>query len=526
MSQFAASSIAPHIGPVATDAPTPRAFTPASTRLGTGGTASELNTGHPVHHEEQRDHEMGSGPHTASSQHSAPEGVSDYSSGSRSSEGSGGVTRSRSRSPRYRSRSRYHSRSRPYRSRSRYRSRSPRDRSRSRYRSRSPRDRSRSRYRSRSRDSHSRVNYHSGGGDASRSHAFNEYNDRLQHPGDPSNSSHWSVPEQQPQSPASGPGRDHEHSVSVFQRGRGASAPGSSANVTNSAHPSMWQGSSQVPGNSDWRGDSGDFQGRGRGHAMHVGRGGQDYGFWAGVVSGRAINVPPPEPRVVAVPVLAYDSVPVGRWFAIFLNPVPEGFQEPEVWLDLYPQVLAARRERNKKGVSIQLLLKRRQTRDELKAPNAPSKRYTGWKDLEYLDQVYAHACSQEELEALVAIAPPLIKGRPGGARYGELFLNYDLHPPVAGPPVPRAERLRHLHIVDFDIAWLVPRLAQLPPETVDLPLRRMEMMMRAHRHRSMGPGFVTGMWPTEGPVDGSFVDLSLGKRGPWQHPDAQSSPN
>ncbi|KAF9506135.1 hypothetical protein BS47DRAFT_1353090, partial [Hydnum rufescens UP504] len=364
MSQFAASSIAPHIGP--------------------------LNTGHPVHHEEQRDHEMGSGPHTASSQHSAPEGVSDYSSGSRSSEGSGESLVL-------------------YRSRSRYRSRSPRDRSRSRYRSRSPRDRSRSR------DSHSRVNYHSEGGDASRSHAFNAYNDHLQHP--------VSAP---------GPGWDHGHSVPVFQRGRGVSAPGSSANVTNSAHPSMWQGSSQVPGNSDWRGDSRDFQGRGRGHAMHVDRGGQDYGSWAGVVSGPAINVPLPEPRVVAVPVLAYDSVPVGRWFAIFLNPVPEGFQEPEVWLDLYPQCVA-------------------HTIDE---PNAPSKRYTGWKDLEYLDQVYAHARSQEELEALVAMAPPLIKGH-GGARYGELFLNYDVHPPVAGPPVPRAERLRHLHIVDFDIAWL-----------------------------------------------------------------------
>jgi hypothetical protein len=68
---------------------------------------------------------------------------------------------------------------------------------------------------------------------------------------------------------------------------------------------------------------------------------------------------------------------------------------------------------------------------------------------------------------------------------------------------VSRVERLCHLQIVDFDLAWLVLRFAQLPPETVDLPLRRIEMMMRAHRHRSIGPGFVTTMWPTEGPVDG-----------------------
>jgi len=116
---------------------------------------------------------------------------------------------------------------------------------------------------------------------------------------------------------------------------------------------------------------------------------------------------------------------------------------------------------------------------------------------------VYAHARSQEELETLVAMAPPLIQGPPGRARYGELFLNYDVHPPVVGPPVPKAGRLRHLQIVDFDLAWLVPRLAQLSPGTVDLPPRRIEMMMRAHSYRSMAPGFATGMWPTEGPVDG-----------------------
>jgi len=341
MSQVAASSIAPHSGSVAIDAPTPRAFTPASTPwLGAGGNASELNAGDPVHPEEQVDHEMGSGPHT---EHSVPEGASDYSSGLRSSEGSGGVTRPDSCSPRYRSRSRYHPRSQ--------------------YRSRSPRDRSRSC------DPPSRVNYHPGSGDSSPSHTFNAYNDQhyppLQHPGDSSNSSHWSVPEQQLHSLASGPVWDHGHSISVFQRGRGASARGSSANVTNSAHRSMWQGGSHLLGDSDWQGDSGDFQGRG--HAMHVDRGGQDYGSWAGVVSGPAINVPPPEPPV-AVPELGYDSVPVGRWFPIFLNLVPEGFQEPEVWLDLYPQVIAARRERNKKRISIKLLLKRRQTRDELKA--------------------------------------------------------------------------------------------------------------------------------------------------------------
>ena len=38
----------------------------------------------------------------------------------------------------------------------------------------------------------------------------------------------------------------------------------------------------------------------------------------------------------------AHEPVKLGQWFAIDIGPLPEGFKEPEAWLDLYPQVIAS----------------------------------------------------------------------------------------------------------------------------------------------------------------------------------------
>ena len=211
---------------------------------------------------------------------------------------------------------------------------------------------------------------------------------------------------------------------------------------------------------------------------------------------------------------MPYDPVPMGHWFAILLGPVPEGFQTPQVWLDLYPQVIVAHTECKKGRVSIQLLFKQSPPHDELQvildnwaatcgakvtatmidASHAPSEHYMGLKDLEYINQVYAHACNQQEVDDLMAMVPPLIKDKGSRAQYGKFFLNYDQYPPVVGLPMSRDQCLCPLQIIKFDTVWLVAQLTQLSPQTVDLPLRRMEMMICAHNNHVMSAGFTTLM--------------------------------
>ncbi|KAF9504986.1 hypothetical protein BS47DRAFT_1368401 [Hydnum rufescens UP504] len=307
----------------------------------------------------------------------------------------------------------------------------------------------------------------------------------------------------------------------IVQRGRGALVP------ELSARHSEGQGSSQGQGNYQRQGGPfGDRGLQGCGGPMPVHPAGRGHGSWASAVSGSAANVLVPQQQVAAqatpydpviigrllnalsgpapnvlmpqpqaaVSGMLYSPIPVGHWAIISLGPVPEGFQTPDVWLALYPQVIAARTECKKGKVSIQLLFKQSRPRDELKvtlegwaatraakvttvtidASHAPSERYTGLRDLEYIDQVYAHARSQQELDNLLAIAPPLIKDKDSRSRYGEYFLNYDQYPPIIGPLIPRDQRLRRLQVVEFDTAC----------------------------NHVMSVGFVTMMWPTSGPVD------------------------
>ncbi|KAF9507719.1 hypothetical protein BS47DRAFT_1366478 [Hydnum rufescens UP504] len=207
-------------------------------------------------------------------------------------------------------------------------------------------------------------------------------------------------------------------------------------------------------------------------------------------------------PSVVSGPIAettgaAHEPVKLGQWFAIDVGPLPDGFKEPE------------------------LLLKSQQKRDELRdvlqgwgrargaevgvntidEPSAPSDRFTSRKDLEYVDQAYAHTHTKKELEDLLNLAPRYLKERADRASYGNIFLSYDTFPPVIGPAVSKLNRLCRLQCVEFDTEWLIQKLASLPPTSIDLPLRCMELLMHAHKHRAFGAGFVVTMWPTEGPV-------------------------
>jgi hypothetical protein len=79
----------------------------------------------------------------------------------------------------------------------------------------------------------------------------------------------------------------------------------------------------------------------------------------------------------------------------------------------------------------------------------------------------------------------------------------------VTGPPLLKLEKLRQVNCVEFDTEWLIQNLASLPHVSISLPLRHMEMLMRAHKHRAFSAGFVVTMWPTEGPVDAIIRRIS-----------------
>jgi hypothetical protein len=128
-----------------------------------------------------------------------------------------------------------------------------------------------------------------------------------------------------------------------------------------------------------------------------------------------------------------------------------------------------------------------------MEEPSGLSECFTGWKDLEYVDQVYAHAQNLDELNALLQGAPLCIKGGAERAHYGEFFLHYDAFPPLSGAAPPKAKRLCHLDCVEFTTEWFLACLARLW-DHVDLPLHHMEMLIHAHKYHSLGAGFAMPM--------------------------------
>ncbi|KAF9502873.1 hypothetical protein BS47DRAFT_1369952, partial [Hydnum rufescens UP504] len=181
------------------------------------------------------------------------------------------------------------------------------------------------------------------------------------------------------------------------------------------------------------------------------------------------------------------------------------------LWLDVYPQVIAVHREQQKLRFSVQLLFKTRQICDELKTlvsswatlrgvdiGTPPWKNqvghqsaFTGWKDLEYVDQVYAHARNLDELNALLQGAPPCIKGGAERAHYGEFFLPYDTFPPLSGAAHQKQEAVPSGTVLSSALSGSSHALPGYGT-----------MLIFLFIYRSLGAGFAVPMWPTEGPVD------------------------
>ncbi|KAF9503504.1 hypothetical protein BS47DRAFT_1402342 [Hydnum rufescens UP504] len=187
----------------------------------------------------------------------------------------------------------------------------------------------------------------------------------------------------------------------------------------------------------------------------------------------------------------SFQSIPLGRWFAIIAGPLPnDSFHDIQLWLDVYPQVVAICDELKTLVSSWATLCGVDIGTTTVEEPSGPSERFT------------------DELNALLQGAPPCIKGGAERAHYGEFFLHYDTFPPLSGAAPPKAERLRHLDCVEFSTEWFLAHLARLW-DHVDLPLCHMEMLIHAHKYCSLGAGFAVPMWPTEGPVDSVICRIS-----------------
>jgi hypothetical protein len=193
------------------------------------------------------------------------------------------------------------------------------------------------------------------------------------------------------------------------------------------------------------------------------------------------------------------DAIPLKSWYCIDVSPVLDSDTDRE-WLLRLRQwgVLAARKSKptRHKGAAYHVFLmfksaeKRNACREFLKNEKTryslttvedyvwekPIQNFVGLIDVYYIDRVYAHAHSDQELDNLVAAGPPSLDR---GSVIGQIFLDYERHPPI---PIDRnALVARKMDIADFSASWYSARLASAPAGSVTLWMRRLEMMMLSH---------------------------------------------
>jgi hypothetical protein len=221
-------------------------------------------------------------------------------------------------------------------------------------------------------------------------------------------------------------------------------------------------------------------------------------------VAPRASAQPPP-PTIPAPPVVATsiaprrDAIPLKSWYCIDASPVLEADTNID-WLLRLRQwgVLSARKSKptRHKGAAYHIFLmfkseaKRNACREFLKNEKTryslttvedyvwekPIQNFVGLIDVYYIDRVYAHARSDDELAQLFDVGPPTLDR---GSPLGQIFLDYQQHPPV---PVDRDALVpRKMDVAEFSASWYSARLASAPAGSVTVWMRRLEMMMLSH---------------------------------------------
>lgn len=105
-----------------------------------------------------------------------------------------------------------------------------------------------------------------------------------------------------------------------------------------------------------------------------------------------------------------------------------------------------------------------------------PLVNFIGLVDIFYVDQVYAHASSDEELERLISVGPPTLDT---GSPIGAIFMDYQRHPPI--PVNKELLEVRTLDVVEISASWYSKQLAAVPPGSVTVFMHHLEMMMLAY---------------------------------------------
>lgn len=227
---------------------------------------------------------------------------------------------------------------------------------------------------------------------------------------------------------------------------------------------------------------------------------------------------PPPRPTWATIP---------RTWEELIIIPPAED-TKTESWLEyLGPYgALATARHKRRHVTRIHILFKDPVLRDQVAASlktirpdvqiKEPFEAYTATidhttrtQDLHYIDQVWDHAHSLEERDALLAACPPVATAK----NYKQIWFQYGTrHTLVSGTSslVPSAAaRRRPMDLVCFSSQFFSRRLEQarerneISSDVEWIELRRLEMLLLAHDARIWKGCFRAEMFPTTGILDG-----------------------
>ncbi|KAF9517892.1 hypothetical protein BS47DRAFT_1359187 [Hydnum rufescens UP504] len=156
----------------------------------------------------------------------------------------------------------------------------------------------------------------------------------------------------------------------------------------------------------------------------------------------------------------------VQSWHCIDISPISEFDQDVEwvLWLHQW-EVLAACKSKPTwhKGVEDYIWEK-------------PLQNFVGVVDIFYIDRMYAHASSEEEVSQLLAIGPPTLNRE---SSLGQIILDYEWYPPI---PVDKNALVPwKMDVADILASWYSARLTAAPAGSVTCWMHHLEMMILAH---------------------------------------------
>ncbi|KAF9504952.1 hypothetical protein BS47DRAFT_1400877 [Hydnum rufescens UP504] len=201
-------------------------------------------------------------------------------------------------------------------------------------------------------------------------------------------------------------------------------------------------------------------------------------------IASSAPPIPPATPLVASVIAPCLNAVPLKSWHCIDISPISEFDRDVEwvLWLRQW-EVLTAHKSKPTwhKGALYHIFLMfkaegRRNACVEDYIWEKPLQNFVGVVDIFYIDRVYAHASSEEEVSQLLAIGPPTLNRE---SSLGQIILDYEWYPPI--PVDKNALVPRKMDVADISASWYSARLTAAPAGSVTCWMRHLEMMILAH---------------------------------------------